>query len=92
MKNTDAFDMLCIRAGKDGRDSRLFGGCIPRARELFRPFVIGKRFPNIFLECPLAGEAFLDMTVLYGRISDGDVVKSRYSEGCDELFRLYGQI
>lgn len=88
----DAFDMLCIRAGEGGRDEKLFGGCIPRARQLFRPFVIGNRFPTVFLECPLAGVPFLDMTVLYGRLPEGCVVKSKYAEGCDELFRLYGRM
>ncbi len=89
---TDAFDMLCIRAGEDGRDDRLFGGCIQRARELLRPFIIGSRFPSVFLECPLAGDPFLDVTVLYGSLSDKDVVKSKYAGDCEKLFRRYSNM
>lgn len=86
---TDVFDMLCIKAGESGRDRSLFGGCLTRAGELFRPFIAGISFPHIFLECPLSGDPYLDLTVLYGRLTEGTVVKSKYCEGCDELFRRY---
>ena len=88
----ELFEMLCTRAGKDGRDEALFGGCIPRALELGRPFIVGYRLPCIFAECPLKGDPFLDLTFLYGMIPEGISIRSRYAGKCEDVLAYYSRI
>ena len=67
----DAFEVLCLQAADSGRGDVLFGECFARARKAGRPFMVGKRFPSVYLEFPLAGEPFLDITMLYGDLEPG---------------------
>lgn len=87
--NETAFEMLLSVAGEDGRDNALFGGCIPRARKLIKPFVIGDRLPDIYLECPLKGDPFLDVTVLYDKLPEGACINSKYAGGSKELISCF---
>ena len=88
----ELFELMCIRAGKDGRNEVLFGGCMEKAIELGRPFIVGNRFPCIFLECPLKGDPFLDLTFLYGQLPEGVSIKSRYAEKSIDVLSCYSDM
>lgn len=81
-----AFDVLLLQAADDGRAMPLFGDGLPRVREAVPPFLVGQAFPDVYLEFPLAGEPFLDATVLYSKIEPGTRVRSSAAEGTARLF------
>ena len=64
----DAFQMLLLQAADEERGQVLFGDSLARARKAVPPFLVGETFPNIYLEHPLAGDPFLDVTVVLGQI------------------------
>lgn len=59
-----SFRTLLLIAADDGRRDALFGDSFERAWEAVPPFLVGRRFPDVYLEHPLAGDPFLDVTVL----------------------------
>ena len=71
LSHADAFEVLCLQAADDGRGDVLFGDSLPRARKALRPFMVGERFPSVYLEFPLLGAPFLDVTVLYAALEAG---------------------
>ena len=76
LAHTDAFQVLLLQAADEGRGPVLFGKSLDRAREAVLPFLVSPGFPDIYLEHPLAGEPFLDVTVLYGELEPGMRVQS----------------
>ena len=77
----DSFEVLCLQAASDGRGPVLFGDSLARARTAVRPFVVGKEFPSVYLEFPLIGEPFLDVTLLYNKLSVGTRIESEAAAG-----------
>jgi len=71
-----AFQALLLQAADDGRGPLLFGDSLGRAREAVPPFLVGRDFPDVYLEHPLAGDPFLDVTVLLGQLEPGTRVGS----------------
>ena len=59
-----SFQTLLLIAADDGRRDLLFGDSLERAWEVVPPFLVGNRFPDVYLEHPLSGDPFLDVTVL----------------------------
>ena len=76
LTHSDAFQVLLLQAADEGRGPVLFGASLARARELVPPFLVGERFPDVYLEHPLLGEPFLDVTVLLGGLAVGTRVES----------------
>ena len=72
----DAFKVLLLQAGDGGREPLLFGESLRRAWDEVPPFLLGADFPSVYLEHPLMGSPFLDVTVLYGQVEVGDRVAS----------------
>ena len=72
----DTFQVLLLQAASDGRGDALFGESQARAREAVPPFLLGKDFPDIYLEHPLIGEPFLDVTILLNKLEPGTRVDS----------------
>ena len=87
----DAFAVLCLQAADAGRGPVLLGDSVPRARELVAPFLVGDLMPEIYLEFPLAGEPFMDVTLLYGVLPEGVQIDSPLVEGTREAFGLFQQ-
>ncbi|MBQ9004427.1 MAG: hypothetical protein IJ087_21515 [Eggerthellaceae bacterium] len=54
----------------------LFGDSLDRAREAVPPFLVGGPFPSVYLEHPLSGEPFLDVTVLLKNLEPETRVES----------------
>ena len=67
----DALQVLLLQAADEGRGEVLFGECLDRASREVGPFMVGKSFPSVYLECPLLGEPFLDLTILYAQLERG---------------------
>ena len=70
--------MIFLQAADNGRKEILFGDSFDRAHEASLPLVKGMPAPSLYLEFPLLGEPFLDVTVLYGDIPEGAVIDSPY--------------
>lgn len=83
--HADAFEVLCLQAGDNGRGDVLFGECVERARTVGRPFMVGDKFPDVYLECPLIGEPFLDVTVLYDSLETGTRVNHPAATGTEAM-------
>ena len=89
--HADAFQVLLLQAADEGRGPALFGDSLVRAREAVPPFLVGERFPDIYLEHPLLGEPYLDATVLYGEIPLGMRVDSPLAAGRADLFDWFAE-
>jgi hypothetical protein len=68
LSHADAFEVLCLQAADNGRGDLLFGNCFARVRKEGRAFCVGEQFPSVYLEFPLTGTPFLDVTMLYNRL------------------------
>lgn len=84
-----ANDIVCralfARAEGQGRGPLLFGADAGLACENVLPFVEGVPFPKLYLEFPLAGEPFLDVTAIYGEIPRGLRFDHPAAAGTDRL-------
>lgn len=72
----DAYQVLLLQAADEGRGPLLFGESLGRAREAVPPFLVGESFPSVYIEHPLVGDPFLDVTVLLGKLTPGTRVAS----------------
>lgn len=88
---SDAFEVLCLQAAADGRGPILFGDSVPRAREALRPFFVGCKFPSVYLEFPLKGDPFLDVTLLYGELEPGTRIDSPAAADTDRLLDWFSE-
>ncbi|MDO4537476.1 MAG: hypothetical protein Q4B54_04885 [Coriobacteriales bacterium] len=85
LSHADAFEVLCLQAADEGRGPALFGDCVGRARSVASPFMVGRVFPATYLEFPLLGDPFLDVTVLYGKLDPGTRIDSPIAGDVDAL-------
>jgi hypothetical protein len=95
MKNisfADSFEVLCLQAADNGRGPILFGDCLDRVRTAGRPFMIGRIFPSVYLEFPLAGEPFLDVTILYGKLDAEERIASEAAAGSEPMLDWFASI
>lgn len=88
---TDAFQVLLLQAADDGRGPALFGDSLQRARTEAPPFLVGRRFPSVYLEHPLIGDPFLDVTVLYNDLEPGTRVSSDMAAGAEGLLAWFAE-
>ena len=88
----DSLEVLILQASDKGRGPILFGDSVARARKLARPFMIGEEFPDVYLEFPLIGEPFLDLTFLYGKMEPGSHVDSPAAAGTEQMLDWYAKI
>lgn len=89
--HTQAFELLLLQAEGNGRDTALFGGAADRVRDAVPPFLIGGKFPETYLEFPLAGEPFLDVTLLYGELGQDPRIGSPLADGCEGILSFYAR-
>ena len=88
----DSFEVLCLQAASDGRKEVLFGESVDRARKAMRPFLVGKKFPSVYLEFPLAGEPFMDVTVLLNELEPGTHVECDAAAGTEAMLDWYAPV
>ena len=89
--HAQAFELLLLKAAEAGRNAALFGRAAHRVRDAACPFLIGKKFPEIYLEFPLAGEPFLDVTLLYAELEEDAHIDSPLANGCEDILSLYAR-
>ena len=92
LSHTDAFQVLLLQAADEGRGPVLFGESVNRARTAPLPFLVGKEFPSIYLEFPLCGDPFLDVTVLYNELEPGTRIDSPAAVGSEQLLDWFAGI
>ena len=92
ISHADAFQVLLLQAADEGRGPDLFGECLVRARESVPPFLIGEKFPSVYLEHPLIGDPFLDVTVLYGEMEPGARVESPAAGDHGAMLDYYARV
>lgn len=84
--HANAFEVLCLQAADNGRGPVLFGDSVARARTALRSFMIGEEFPSCYLEFPLLGDPFLDVTVLYHDLDPSMRIDSPVVAGTEDTF------
>ena len=90
--HADAYQVLLLQAADGGRGPVLFGESAARARKLVLPFLIGEKFPNVYLEHPLIGEPFIDVTLLYSQLDPGMRVESPAAGEHGALFDWFATV
>ena len=86
------FQALLVHAGNDGRAEALFGSSYERARQASDPFMVGSEAPSTYLEFPLSGEPFLDLTFLYGKLEPGVFVDHPAVAGTEAVFEWFASV
>ena len=71
--------MIFLQAADNGRKEILFGDSFDRACEAVIPLVKDLPAPSMYLEFPLLGDPFLDVTILYGDMPRGTVLDTPYT-------------
>lgn len=86
-----AFQALLLQAADGGRGPALFGDSLERAKEAVPPFLVGETFPDVYLEHPLCGNPFLDVTVLLGLLEPGTRIDSPAAGDHGAMLDWYAQ-
>ncbi|MBQ3373944.1 MAG: hypothetical protein IJG40_12535 [Oscillospiraceae bacterium] len=90
--NAMACRALFLQAAGEGRGPILFGEDGERACERVLPFLEGTSFPALYLEFPLKGAPFLDVTVLYGGIPEGLRFTHPAAAGTERMLDWYAGV
>lgn len=87
--------MLLLHAASNGRGNELFGESLERVKKVLPDFVNPgdlHSFPDLYLEFPLGGDPFLDVTVLYTNIPEDTRIASPLAEGTDQMMAWLAQV
>ena len=90
--HADAYQVLLLQAADEGRGPLLFGDSLERARVVVPPFLVGAKFPSLYLEHPLVGSPFLDVTVLYSHLEPGVRIASDAAADADAMLDWFAGI
>lgn len=90
--HADAYQVLLLQAADEGRGPILFDASFSRARTELLPFMVGNDFPDIYLEFPLKGEPFLDVTVLLKDIEPGTRITSDAARDSGAMLDWYARM
>lgn len=88
ISNTSALQMLLLHAASAGRGELLFGESLERVKKILPDFVNTgdlNSFPDLYLEFPLLGDPFLDVSVCYPIISENTRIASPLAGGTDRM-------
>ncbi len=80
--------MLLLHAASAGRGELLYGESLGRVKEILPDFVDPvdlDSFPDLYLEFPLLGDPFLDITVLYPNIPKDVRIVSPLAAGTEQM-------
>ena len=90
--NNLACRALFLQAADEGRGPLLFGAGGEATCAKVLPFVEGVLFPTLYLEFPLKGEPFLDVTALYSDIPEGFRFAHPAAAGTERMLDWYAGI
>ncbi|MBR3158340.1 MAG: hypothetical protein IKF14_04470 [Atopobiaceae bacterium] len=88
----DCFQVLLLQLSDEGRKEVLLGDAVDRARMVCLPFIVGKKFPDVYFEFPLAGDPFLDTTLLYEELEPGTHIDSPAAGDVQGLLDWFGPV
>ena len=83
--------VLLMQAAEDGRGPLLFGESYKRALALAPAFAVGDRFPSVYLEHPLIGDPYLDVTLLYNSLPPGTRIASPLAGDHESLMDWFAE-
>ena len=89
--NELACQALFLHAADEGRGAALFGENWKKTSDRVLAFVEGIPFPSLYLEFPLAGDPFLDVTALYGEVASGTRFRSEAAAGTERMIDWFAQ-
>ncbi|MBQ9021021.1 MAG: hypothetical protein IJ113_03250 [Eggerthellaceae bacterium] len=81
----DAFQALLLQAAGEGRGEVLFADSLERVQQQVPPFLVGDKFPSVYLEFPLLGDPFLDVTLLYSELAPGVRIEHPAAAGSEGM-------
>lgn len=87
--------MLFLHVASAGRGELLFGESLERVKKVLPDFVDPgdlNHFPDLYLEFPLLGDPFLDVTVLYSNISEDARIVSPFAAGTEQMLGWLAQV
>ena len=90
--NELACQALFLHAADEGRGTALFGENWQETLSRVLPFVKGVPFPALYLEFPLAGEPYLDVTALYGEVESGTRFRTEAAAGTEKMIDWFTQV
>ena len=90
--NELACQALFLHAADEGRGAALFGENWKETLNRVLPFVECVPFPSLYLEFPLAGDPFLDVTALYGEVASGTRFRSEAAAGTERMIDWFAQV
>lgn len=95
ISNSLALQMLLFQAASGGRGELLFGESLESVKKILPDFVKPvdlNHFPDLYLEFPLLGKPFLDVTVLYSNIPENMRIDSPLAEGTEQMLVWLAQM
>ena len=87
----DSLRVLLLQAADEGRGEVLFGDSLNRVGNEAAPFMVGEDFPSVYLECPLVGDPFIDITLLYAKLAPGTHVEHPAAEGSNAMLEWFAE-
>ena len=90
--NELACQALFLHAADEGRGTDLFGENWQETLDRVLPFVKGVPFPVLYLEFPLAGDPYLDVTALYSEIESGTRFRTEAAAGTEKMIDWFTQV
>lgn len=92
LSHQDAYQVLLLQAADEGRGPILFGDSFERARYAVLPFLVGEQMPSVYLEHPLIGDPFLDVTLLYSKVKTGTYIESDLAKDSGAMFDWFSSV
>ena len=86
------YQVLWLQLAAGGRKEALLGAGSEHARMAPIPFIVGSKFPGVYLEFPLIGDPFLDVTVLYSQMEPGTRVHSEAAPDTGRMLDWYATV
>ncbi len=90
--NSIACQELFDQAARGGRKEILFGDSWKRALDTTMPLVEGVPFPTIYMEMPLKGDPFLDMTIGYKELAPGTRFNTEAIKGTEGMLDWLAEV
>lgn len=92
LSHSETLQVLLFQLADEGRADALTGPGFERVGETCSPFLVGDKLPHVYLELPLAGEPFLDITMLYNKIAPGTRIDAVAAEGAGPILDWFSTV
>lgn len=90
--HSEALQVLLYQLADEGRSEALTGPGFERVGEACSPFLVGDKSPSVYLELPLTGEPYLDITILYNEIAPGTRIDAVAAEGVGTILDWFSTV